>query len=89
MGETITFTVTIKNQGAGNAVSSTATYYIDGLYLTYDSVSSIPGDNTVTETFTWSAEPGSHTIKAVADYDNKVPETNETNNEEQVTLLMS
>ena len=87
-GEAVTFTVTLKNQGTGNAVSSTIRYYIDGLYLTYDSVSSIPAGSTATETFTWSAQPGSHAIKAVADYNNAVPESNETNNEKEVALTI-
>jgi subtilase family serine protease len=85
-GETVTFTVTIKNQGTGNSVSSTVRYYIDGLHLTQDSVSSIAAGNTTTETFTWSAEPGSHNIKAVADYNSVVFESNETNNEMEVTF---
>jgi len=85
-GETVTFTVTIKNQGSGDAGPSTVEYYVDGFYKGYDSVSSIPAGGTATKDFTWSAEPGTHRIKAVASYNGSVPESDETNNEREIIL---
>jgi len=87
-GETVTFTVTIKNQGSGDAGPSTVEYYVDGFYEGYDSVSSIPAGSTAAKDFTWSAEPGDHSIRAVASYNGSVPESDETNNEKEITLAI-
>ena len=84
-GETVTLTVTIKNQGGGSAVASQVNYYVDGSQEGSDNVSSIPAGGTTTGTFIWNAESGNHTIKAVADYNDDVPESDETNNEKETT----
>ncbi len=86
MGDTVTFTVTIKNQGSGKSDYSYVTCYIDDNYLASDYVNPIDAGASANETFTWTAEAGSHTIKAVADSENEVAESNETNNEKTVTL---
>lgn len=80
MGETVTFTVTIKNQGSSLAGSSRVAYYIDDVYLTSSYVSPIDSGAKTTKTFTWKAQAGSHDIKAVADSDHEVTESNEANN---------
>ena len=80
IGETVTFTVTIKNQGSGKSDYSQVTYYIDDTYLALDYVSPIDPGDSATETFTWTAQAGSHAIKAVADSNNEITESNETNN---------
>jgi subtilase family serine protease len=85
-GETVTFTVTIKNQGSGDAGPSTIEYYVDGFYKGYDPVSSITAGGTATKHFTWSAEPGNHSIRAVVSYSGSVPESDETNNESEIIL---
>jgi len=86
MGDTVTFTVTIKNQGNGKAGSSHVAYYIDNALLTSDSVISIDPGDTVMKTFTWAAQAGSHDIKAVADSNEEVIESDETNNMFTITL---
>jgi len=86
IGNTVTFTVTIKNQGSGKSDSSQVAYYIDDTYLASDSVNPIDPGDSATETFSWTAEAGSHTIKAVADSDNEVTESNETNNVKMYSL---
>ena len=86
IGNTVTFTVTIKNQGSGESDYSQVAYYIDDTYLTLDYVNPIDPADSATETFTWTAEAGSHTIKAVADSDNEVTESNETNNVKMYSL---
>jgi len=85
-GDTVTFTVTIKNQGNGSADSSCVAYYIDDAPLTSDSVNPIDPDDTATKTFTWTAQAGSHNIKAVADSNEEVIESDETNNVLAITL---
>jgi len=82
MGETVTFTVTIKNQGSSLAGSSRVAYYIDDVYLTSSYVSPIDSGAKTAKTFTWKAQTGSHDIKAVADSDHEVTESNEVNNTE-------
>ena len=86
-GDNVTFTVTVKNQGGGSAIASQAYYYVDDSQEGSDNVSSIPAGGTATGTFTWNAASGNHTIKAVADFNDDVPESDETNNEKEITSL--
>ena len=85
MGDEVTFTVTIKNQGGDQAGSSYVAYHIDDTYQTSASVNQIDQGATATKTFTWTALAGAHTIKAVADTGNQVMESDETNNAKTVT----
>ena len=85
-GETVTFTVTVKNQGGHIAVASQVYYYVDGSQKGSSTISSIPAGGTATGNFTWKAELGDHVIKAVADYNDDVSETDETNNETEITF---
>ena len=81
-GDTIKFTVKIKNQGSGSAGSSTVKYYIDGSYVGSDSVSKLSAGSTSTETFTWTASKcGDVKVKAVADANKEVKETTGKNND--------
>ena len=89
-GDTITFTVKIKNQGDGNAGSSTVNYYIDGSNVDSDSVPALSAGSTSTQTFTWTANKcGDVQIKAVADAANAVAENNEGNNERTETVSIT
>ncbi|RLB74469.1 MAG: hypothetical protein DRH15_15400, partial [Deltaproteobacteria bacterium] len=86
-GDTITFYVKVKNQGSGSAGSSTVKYYIDGSYVTSDSVPGLSTGSTSTQTFTWKANKcGNVKVKAVADATNAVDESNENNNERTKTI---
>ena len=86
VGDPVTFSVTIKNQGGTGAAASNLTYYIDGQLRGHQEVQGLAAGATVTKTFTWAAQPGSHTIKAVADSDMIIFEGNETNNEKTVNF---
>jgi hypothetical protein len=79
-GQTVTFTVVVTNQGKASAVNFYVYYYVDGSYKDSDSLTSISAGATTKVSFTWSAETGTHTIKAVADYTDLVAESNESNN---------
>ena len=81
VGDLVTFAVIIKNQGGGIADYSRINYYIDDVYMGSDSVNPIDINATDNKTFTWTAEVGSHEIKAVADFSDAVIENNENNNE--------
>lgn len=86
IGDTVTFTVTVKNQGTGRAGSSKVYYFVDSTQRGYDYVSSLDPQATTTETFTWKAQDGAHAIKVVADYTEEVAESNETNNGKTLTF---
>jgi hypothetical protein len=82
MGDTITFTVKIKNQGSGSAGSSTVKYYISLSYVDSDSVPSLSSGSTSTQMFTWTADKcGDLTVTAKADANSAVTESNEGNND--------
>jgi subtilase family serine protease len=76
----VTFTITIKNQGSGRAGTSSVAFYIDDLLIGEQEVQEIGAGSTVTEAFTWSAQPGIHFIKLVADCGQTLTESDETNN---------
>gem|GEM_PF-997976 len=80
IGDMVIFSVTIKNQGDGIAGSSQVAYYINDSYITSDPVGTLLPGNTAEQSFTWTAPPGSHTAKAIADFNNEVFESDETNN---------
>ena len=80
VGDTITFTATIRNQGSGNAIASRAIAYIDGGFAGYLNYPSIDAGKEASLTLTWQALPGSHVIAVVADDDKVIKESNEDNN---------
>ena len=88
-GDTVTFTVSIKNQGGYSAGYSLVAYYIDGSFTGYQDVQGVDAGSIVTNTFTWIAEGGTHAIRVVADMESRIPESNENNNENTVTFPMS
>ena len=85
-GDEVTLTVTIKNQGSGKADYFYVAYYIDERYLSSAYVIPLDPGGTYNKTFTWAAEAGTHTIKVVADSDNRITESNETNNEKTIVF---
>ncbi|MFC1915591.1 CARDB domain-containing protein [Chloroflexota bacterium] len=84
--DTVTFAVTIKNQGSDISGSFVVEFYIDDSLISYQDVQQVEPGTAVRETFTWAAEAGSHVIRAVVDPRDKVTEDDETNNEETLTL---
>jgi len=87
VGDRITFTVTVMNQGAGDATDSRVELYIDKVKVGHKEFGDIDASDTAGATFTWKAEEGSHQIKAVIDTRDEVPESDETNNEKTITFL--
>ncbi|MFC2006099.1 CARDB domain-containing protein [Chloroflexota bacterium] len=85
-GDIVTFSVKIKNQGGGSAIRSRVNFYVDGRSKYYKDTQKLDANEVVTETFTWTAEAGSHSIKAVADAEKWVAEGNESNNEKTATI---
>ena len=86
IGNLVTFTVTIKNKGDVTAGSSHITSYIDDTLLHTTPVDPIAPDKTTTRTISWKAQPGHHNIKVIADINNSVTESDETNNDKTYAL---
>jgi subtilase family serine protease len=87
LGEPITFTVTIKNEGGCTAGASVVKYYIDGVQTDSDYISGLSPGSTSTQTFTWTSNScGSVSVKAIADANNNVHECDENNNEKQKSV---
>jgi len=85
-GDTVTFTITIKNRGSGRAEASHAACYISGGYQGHFNIAAIEADAEATVTIDWPATTGSHTVSFVVDHDNMLVETNEDNNKLTVTI---
>jgi uncharacterized repeat protein (TIGR01451 family) len=86
IGDIVTFTTNMTNQGGGTAANFYVAYYLDNELLSFEFVSRIESGDNVSTTYTWKSQNGRHIFKAVADYDNKVNESNENNNENAVTV---
>ncbi|MFC1901113.1 CARDB domain-containing protein [Chloroflexota bacterium] len=80
-GDTLTFSVTVRNRGYGEAVTTRLNYFVNGEKVDSRAVSSLSYGNIQLNTFDWTVEEGSHTFKFVADANNRVNESNEDNNE--------
>ncbi len=86
VGDKVTITSTIKNVGPGQTSPFYVAYYIDNNRLDSVYVNQINAGATVTNTITWTATGGTHTIRAFIDCNNSIFETNETNNEMSLSL---
>ncbi|MEE8413096.1 MAG: CARDB domain-containing protein, partial [Dehalococcoidales bacterium] len=84
VGETMTFSVSIKNVGTGPAGSTQVTYYIDDIQLASSSINPIAPASSQNITFTWTVQEGSHTIRVNANTNLLIVESNEENNEKTV-----
>jgi len=86
--DNITFTVKIENQGSGDSNKSRVVLYIDSTSTDYRMLEQIDAGDDKQVIFTWRAEEGSHQIKAIVDWQDEVPESEESNNEKTVTLTI-
>ena len=85
-GTEASFTVALKNRGMGEACNFSVGFYVyQGDTLIFgqtQTVSYLAGAGTIDVAFNWTPPAtGSYTLKAVADPENAIEETNETNNE--------
>jgi len=83
-GAKIPITATITNQGQVGAGASNTGFLLDGkTNIGKVATPAIPAQSTVSVTLSWNTagvKKGNHTIQAIADVDNQVTESNETNN---------
>ncbi len=87
LGDTVTFTVNIENEGGGKAENFHLAYYIDDELITTVPVTSLAADNTTFKTYNWKSKEGRHTFKAFVDFNDYVAEENENNNGYSVTIV--
>lgn len=80
---------TIENQGTVDAGPSAARLYANGKYKDQDSVGSLAPGASAEGLFTgWPYTPATPDMKVVADAEDAVDESNEDNNEKQITFAV-
>ncbi|GFZ33598.1 glycosyl hydrolase [Clostridium zeae] len=82
-GQTVTFTATVKNQGAAATtagLNNVVGFNIGSTKVTGSTTASIPVGGTATVTGTWTSVAGTFTPTANVDDSNVIIESNETNN---------
>jgi len=80
------FTVHVENQGDSNTSpwgQVGVRLFIDSTSIGDDYVSNITPGTTETFDFYWTATAGYHTVRAISDYGDFIPESNESNNERE------
>ena len=85
-GDDVKVTATLKNNGTDTAQNVIVAFYDGGSKFASVKVDIITAGNSTPVTATWKAVKGTHQVKAVADPDNKVLESNEENNALAVPL---
>ena len=81
-GQLVTLTAAVKNSGTGDTSRDFyVRFEVDDTYIGHQLVSGgVAMGTTKPVSQTWTASPGSHTAKAIADEGNTIAESNETNN---------
>jgi uncharacterized repeat protein (TIGR01451 family) len=98
-GDTVTFTVTYKNQGTLSAGENfNICLYVDGSRVNYKTVNDLSAGASATTTFTWSVgrdvSGGDHSVSAYVDKYSKtssggITEGDESNNEKELDLTIA
>src|SRR6185369_13800066 len=90
-GAAVLFDSGVTNSGAGNASGFDVRWLVDGQPVGADGFhAGVAAGATVLDgnsQFTWTAQPGTHILSFLVDYDNRVAEVNELNN--AVTLVVT
>lgn len=81
-GEEATITVQLENRGEGSSIPSDVILYVnDSEHGEPVSIPRLSSMDSHTVTFAWLVELGEHTFSALADYGERVVESDETNNQ--------
>lgn len=89
-GETVTITATIRNIGTGDALNVQVGFYDGASLIGIKKIGLIKAGGTGTASIQWKATPaGDHLIRVLADPNNKISESDETNNEASKTITVS
>lgn len=83
-GQDTTFTAEVRNRGDGDAGAFRVRFLVDGALLGEASAEGLEAGHALSVASpAWSAAVGNHTVRAVADPDDEVDESQETNNARQ------
>ena len=86
-GDTVTFTATIENIEAGNTSRNFYVLFeIDGSYIGHRRVSGLTAGSSTEVMQDWTADAGTHTVKAIVDEYDSVNESIESNNDKSEAL---
>lgn len=93
-GDTVTFTVHIKNQGNADAdpwAPFRLNCYVDdgSKWCQYIEIDALPAGISIARQFNWEASAGSHTVASYVDCYHCVPEGNEDNNYRKEAFTVS
>ncbi len=86
VGDAVTIIVYVKNIGSAPSPSCYVTAEVDGAIIDNQNIDGLQPGMTTTASFSWTATPGVHIIKATADSTDIVAESDETNNIATFTL---
>ena len=76
-------TITISNTGTTDAGPFTVKIYDGTTGIIWQTINNLAAGTTTTFTFNWTPTTlGTHTLKAIADFYNTIPESNENNNQQ-------
>lgn len=87
-GDDVKVTATLKNNGTDAAEGFLVAFYSDGARFASINGGPLPPGNSTLVVATWKAVKGTHQIRALADPDNKLVESNEENNALTVPLTV-
>lgn len=90
VGDSVTFSYIVENQGTKGTTDFTNALYIDGERIDISVRTSLVAGETQTGsfTYTWTATEGPHEIKIVADDLGEITESNEDNNQMVASLTI-
>ena len=92
VGDVVHFTVPVQNQGDMDTPTWTGVcvrLFMDDFRVEDDCVDSIAQGATEIFDFYWRAIAGNHTVRAVADYGDSIPESDEDNNTREEPLCIA
>jgi subtilase family serine protease len=79
-GATVRLFAELENAGGSTVRRFSVSFFVDGLKVGEDQSDGLPAGGTASCSAAWTATPGKHHVRAVADPDGTVPELDETDN---------
>jgi len=78
--DTVRISANVTNVGIEEARDFSVYFLVDDIPIKNETISGLASGSSILVNANWTAEVGKHVIKVEADYDDKINETNETNN---------
>lgn len=86
VGDNVTLTATVTNQGSGEARVNQLTFYVDGMIVATVDLPKIAAGQTVSRSCEWTVEAVKHYLRIYVDEGNQITESDETNNEKEIVF---